>query len=86
MNESILVEKVGTVDVGEKISKLSPSAQEIYFILKNGPFTPKQMLVKTNLSPRTLRYALKKLLGLNLIKKYPNFEDLRQNFYVLCEN
>ena len=84
MNE-ILVEKVGTVNVGQNLSKLSPSAQEIYLILKNGPFTPKQMLLKTTLSPRTLRYALKKLLGMDLIKKFPNFEDLRQNFYVLAD-
>ena len=83
MNE-ILVEKVRTIDMGENFSKLSPSAQEIFIILKNGPFTPKQILLKTNLSPRTLRYALKKLLGMNLVKKFPNFEDLRQNFYALA--
>jgi len=80
--EEILVEKVRQVDMEEL--KLSPSAQEIFLILKNGPFTPKEILLKTSLSPRTLRYALKKLLGLNLVRKFPNFEDLRQNYYVLA--
>lgn len=62
--------------------KLSPSIQEIYYILKeNGPQTPKEISAQTSYAPRTLRYALKKLLELQLIKKSPNFEDLRQNFY-----
>lgn len=62
--------------------KLSPSIKQIYYILKEqGPQTPKEISAKTSYAPRTLRYALKKLLELNLIKKTPNFEDLRQNYY-----
>ena len=69
-------------DMQLEILKLSPSIQEIYYILKqNGPQTPKEISAQTSYAPRTLRYALKKLLELHLIKKSPNFEDLRQNFY-----
>lgn len=83
MNEAVVEEKVETTEEGEELPKMSPSALEIYLILKDGPFTPKDILDKTNLSPRTLRYALKKLLGLNLVRKFPNFQDLRQNYYAL---
>ena len=83
MNEAVVEEKVQTVEEGEELPKLSPSALEIYIILKEGPFTPKDILCRTNLSPRTLRYALKKLLGLNLVRKFPNFQDLRQNYYAI---
>lgn len=63
------------------MEKLSPSAIEIYEILKEGPKTSKTLLTHAKIAPRTLRYALKKLLTLHLIKKYPNFSDLRQSFY-----
>jgi len=73
---------ISNQEIEAPIIKLSPSIQEIYYILKEkGPQTPKQISAKTSYAPRTLRYALKKLLELNLIKKSPNFEDLRQNYY-----
>ncbi|NHI91736.1 MAG: ArsR family transcriptional regulator [Candidatus Lokiarchaeota archaeon] len=83
MNEVMVEEKVENVKGGGELPKLSPSALEIFIILKEGPYTPKDILDKTNLSPRTLRYALKTLLGLKLIRKFPNFEDLRQNYYAI---
>ena len=75
-------ELVSTQNVEIPEIKLSPSIKEVYYILKaNGPQTPKEILAQTSYAPRTLRYALKKLLELHLIKKTPNFEDLRQNYY-----
>ena len=77
-------ELISENDIQMPILKLSPSIQQIYYILKEqGRQTPKEILSKTSYAPRTLRYALKKLLELNLIKKIPNFEDLRQNYYML---
>ncbi|MFX1449398.1 MAG: winged helix-turn-helix transcriptional regulator [Promethearchaeota archaeon] len=65
-----------------ELIKLSPSIQQIYYILKqNGAQTPKEISAQTSYAPRTLRYALKRLLELHLIKKAPNFDDLRQNYY-----
>ena len=84
MNEAVVEEKIRIIEEGEELSKLSPSALEIFIILKEGPFTPKDILEKTSLSPRTLRYALKKLLGLKLVRKFPNFQDLRQNYYAIA--
>ncbi|MHA1378856.1 MAG: winged helix-turn-helix domain-containing protein [Candidatus Helarchaeota archaeon] len=73
---------VSNQEIETQVIKLSPSIKEIYSILKEkGPQTPKEISAKTSYAPRTLRYALKKLLELNLIKKTPNFEDLRQNYY-----
>ena len=73
---------ISSDEIQTPILKLSPSIKEIFDILKeNGPQTPKQISAQTSYAPRTLRYALKKLLELDLIKKTPNFEDLRQNFY-----
>ncbi|MHA1143414.1 MAG: ArsR family transcriptional regulator [Candidatus Helarchaeota archaeon] len=65
--------------------KLTPSATEIYELLKKGPSTSKHLLKQTSFAPRTLRYALKRLLSLKMIKKYPNFSDLRQSYYVAVD-
>ncbi|TFG97617.1 MarR family transcriptional regulator [Candidatus Thorarchaeota archaeon] len=44
--------------------------------------TPKQLLDEVTFAPRTVRYALRKLLKKNLIKRYPCLEDMRQWIYV----
>ncbi|MGQ4911867.1 MAG: MarR family transcriptional regulator [Candidatus Thorarchaeota archaeon] len=44
--------------------------------------TPKQLLDKVSFAPRTVRYALRKLLKKNLIKRYPCLQDMRQHVYV----
>ena len=67
------------------MEKLSPSALEIYELLKHGPQTTKALLMQSKIAPRTLRYALKRLISLHIIKKYPNFADLRQSYYVISE-
>jgi DNA-binding MarR family transcriptional regulator len=44
--------------------------------------TPKQLLNEVSFAPRTVRYALRKLLKKNLIKRYPCLTDMRQWVYV----
>ena len=44
--------------------------------------TPKQLLNKVSFAPRTVRYALRKLLKKELIKRYPCLQDMRQWIYV----
>jgi DNA-binding MarR family transcriptional regulator len=44
--------------------------------------TPKQLLDKVSFAPRTVRYALRKLLKKNLIKRVPCLQDMRQWIYV----
>jgi DNA-binding MarR family transcriptional regulator len=48
---------------------------------RNGA-TPKQLLDKVSFAPRTVRYALRKLLKKNLIKRVPCLQDMRQWIYV----
>jgi DNA-binding MarR family transcriptional regulator len=61
---------------------IPPSARKVFRILQNsGPLTPKAISNQTTFSSRTVRYALKILLKLGLIKKLPNLEDARQFIY-----
>lgn len=48
---------------------------------KNG-VTPKQLLNEVSFAPRTVRYALRKLLKKSLIKRVPCLQDMRQWIYV----
>ena len=47
-----------------------------------GPMTPKDISVRVDLAPRTISVALRKLIGLNLCKKVPNLQDMRQPLYL----
>jgi DNA-binding MarR family transcriptional regulator len=61
---------------------IPPSAAKVFKILKNnGPLTPKAISGETTFSSRTVRYALKILLKLGLIRKLPNLRDARQFIY-----
>lgn len=44
--------------------------------------TPKQLLDKVTFAPRTVRYALRKLLKKQLIKRVPCLQDMRQWIYI----
>ncbi|MHA2361300.1 MAG: hypothetical protein ACXAB6_05170, partial [Candidatus Thorarchaeota archaeon] len=44
--------------------------------------TPKQLIDKIAFAPRTIRYALRKLLKKNLIKRIPCLLDMRQWIYI----
>ena len=68
-----------------KTMKLTKSQMIVLDILrssgKNG-VTPKQLLDKVSFAPRTVRYALRKLLKKQLIKRVPCLQDMRQWIYV----
>lgn len=75
-----------TLEEKNEMLHLPPSAMEVLSILRReGPLTPKDLFGRTNLAPRTVRYALKVLLDSKLVKKVPNLHDLRQNLYVALE-
>ena len=65
--------------------KLTKSQMIVLDILrssgKNG-VTPKQLLDKVSFAPRTVRYALRKLLKKKLIKRVPCLQDMRQWIYL----
>ncbi len=61
---------------------LPPSSKTVLAILDNGgAMTHKDLVSRTNLAPRTVRYALKKLKERHLIIEKFNFRDARQIIY-----
>lgn len=76
-----------TSDIGfeSRTHKLTKSQQIVLSILRsNGKdgVTPKQLLDEVSFAPRTVRYALRRLLKKKLIKRYPCLQDMRQHIYV----
>ena len=68
-----------------KMHKLTKSQMIVLDTLKSSGVdgvTPKQLLDEVTFAPRTVRYALRKLLKKNLIKRYPCLEDMRQWIYI----
>ena len=61
---------------------LPPSSKTVLQILDmGGAMTHKDLVQKTHLAPRTVRYALKKLKEHQLIIEKFNFRDARQIIY-----
>ena len=61
---------------------LPPSSKTVLQILDmGGAMTHKDLVQKTHLAPRTVRYALKKLKEHQLIVEKFNFRDARQIIY-----
>ena len=48
--------------------------------------TPKDISSKVDLAPRTVSFALRKLVGQDLCKKIPNLSDMRQPLYLANED
>ena len=47
----------------------------------DGPMTPKALIEKIDLAPRTISFALRTLVREQIIKKTPNFADMHQPIY-----
>jgi DNA-binding MarR family transcriptional regulator len=64
--------------------KEPPSASKIINVIEsNGPMTSKDIVENTNLAPRTVRYALKRLVAEGVVARVPNLTDLRQTLFML---
>lgn len=50
-------------------------------LTSEGPMTPKAISSRVDLAPRTVSFALRKLMGQSLCKKIPNLSDMRQPLY-----
>lgn len=46
-----------------------------------GPMTPKTIIEKVGLAPRTISFALRTLVREQVIRKMPNLSDMRQPIY-----
>jgi DNA-binding MarR family transcriptional regulator len=63
-------------------SGLPPSAQTVLLLLDDGvPRTFKDITHETDIAPRTVRYAIKRLKDSGLIVEKFNFRDARQIIY-----
>jgi predicted transcriptional regulator len=63
-------------------TNLPPSSKTVLSLLdESGAMTHKEIVKKSNLAPRTVRYALKKLKENHLIIEKFNFRDARQIIY-----
>jgi predicted transcriptional regulator len=61
---------------------LPPSSKAVLSLLEGGdPMTHKELVRMTNISPRTVRYAIRKLKEAQLIIEKFNFRDARQTIY-----
>ncbi|MCX6693867.1 MAG: helix-turn-helix domain-containing protein [Methanomicrobiales archaeon] len=61
---------------------LPPSSKTVLTVLDaKGAMTHKELVEKTRLAPRTVRYALKRLKEHHLIIEKFNFRDARQIIY-----
>lgn len=68
----------------EVVEYLPPSAKQVFNVLASyGPLTQKDLIAKTELPPRTVRYALSRLKDESVIKECFCFADARQSLYGL---
>jgi DNA-binding transcriptional ArsR family regulator len=66
------------------VEYLPPSAQQVLLVLaSDGPLTQKEIISKTDLPPRTVRYALSRLKGEEMLEERFCFSDARQSLYSL---
>lgn len=64
------------------MNPLPPSSKTVLMILgTDGAMTHKDIVTKSHCSPRTVRYALKKLKENKLLIEKMNMQDMRQIIY-----
>ena len=51
------------------------------YLVKDGPLSPHDISKKSQLAPRTVSYALRKLIKTRLCKKTANLHDMRRPLY-----
>jgi DNA-binding MarR family transcriptional regulator len=65
---------------------LTKSQRIVLDVLRNqGASTPTQLLSLCPYSPRTVRYALRRLMKMNLVRQIPCLQDMRQHVYISVE-
>ena len=70
----------------DTVEDLPPSAKLVYLILQEtGPCTQAEVIDRTTLSGRTVRYAVDRLVNADVVTKRPYLGDARQSLYELSE-
>jgi DNA-binding transcriptional ArsR family regulator len=85
---SVLSSATNSSNVGppdpDVVEYLPPSAKQVFQVLaSDGPLTQKDIISKTDLPPRTVRYALGRLRGEEMLEERFCFRDARQSLYSL---
>lgn len=76
--------KADIVKQVEALNNLSGTARKIYEILaKEGPIKSKTISEKYDMSVRTVRYNLSRLVERNVVRRIPDIADTRGNYYRL---
>ena len=71
----------------ESLGDLPPSAKLVFKVLEySGPLTQKGIVQESMLSARTVRYALERLEGIDVVDEDVYFADARQNLYQLTDD
>ncbi|NWF95048.1 MAG: MarR family transcriptional regulator [Candidatus Thorarchaeota archaeon] len=70
------------LDQSQDLTKSQRIVLEILMQRGRKGTTPKQLLDQVSFAPRTVRYALRRLLSKKLVKRVPCLEDMRQWVYV----
>lgn len=66
------------------VKYLPSSARHVFDVLTtNSPLTQKDLISKTDLPPRTIRYALSRLKSEDILEEQFCFQDARQSLYSL---
>lgn len=64
---------------------MTKSQKTIFKLLQKAPkrgLTPKEIIGVVEYAPRTVRYVLKRLLDLDILKRVPDIQnDMRTSFY-----
>ena len=65
-----------------QLTQLSPSTKLVLKVLQlNGWMTQREIIGETTLSPRTVKYAIKKLKEKKIVQERPDFNDMRSKYY-----
>jgi len=69
------------------LQSITESARQIYFLIaENDGIKTKELRLKSVYSARTIRYSIRTLINLNLIKQLPDLQDCRSHLYVINQN
>ncbi len=72
---------IGPPDL-DVVEYMPRSAKQVFdILLSDGPLTQKDLINKTGIPPRTVRYALNKLKGEDIIEERFCIQDARQSLY-----
>ncbi|WP_317176194.1 helix-turn-helix domain-containing protein [Halomontanus rarus] len=70
----------------EQVTDLPPSAKLVFTVLeREQKLTQKDIVEESRLSPRTVRYALKRLESIGVVEEEIYFADARQRLYHVTE-